>query len=271
MEQYGTANEPGALSNTAALTRRGILLAMTPDADASGFAELAAQLHSAPTPVQTAEDVIDYAREHFDADYGGITLIRAKGRLQTIAPTGPLAEQADVLQYELGEGPCRDSVWHGTTLLCGDLNTDQRWPRWARKVVSLGVQSVLAVELTNSTDRRLGAINLYWSHPRTFAADDVAFANIFARHAAVALATSLHEAELNVALDGRKLIGQAQGILMERYDLDEARAFEVLKRYSQDHNIKLRRVAEILTVTRQLPAVESPGPGSIPVDSAEPT
>jgi len=41
---------------------------------------------------------------------------------------------------------------------------------------------------------------------------------------------------------------------MERYDLEEDRAFEVLRRYSQDHNLKLREVAEQLVSTRKLPA-----------------
>ena len=63
----------------------------------------------------------------------------------------------------------------------------------------------------------------------------------------------MNEAGLNTALDTRKLIGQAQGILMERYHLDEARAFEVLRRYSQDHNVKLRQVAEDLIANRRLP------------------
>ena len=50
-------------------------------------------------------------------------------------------------------------------------------------------------------------------------------------------------------------IGQAQGILMERHGLDGDRAFEVLRRYSQDHNIKLRDVATHLSETRQLPTI----------------
>jgi AmiR/NasT family two-component response regulator len=79
---------------------------------------------------------------------------------------------------------------------------------------------------------------------------------IFARHAALALSGAMNEAELNVALDSRKLVGQAQGILMERYGLDEARAFAVLRRYSQDHNLKLRRVAEYLVSHRRLPMHE---------------
>ena len=74
-----------------------------------------------------------------------------------------------------------------------------------------------------------------------------------ARHAAIALA-KVHESDhLWRAIDARKLIGQAQGILMERYDLDEERAFEALRRYSQDNNVKLRVVADRLVETRKLP------------------
>ena len=210
-------------------------------------------MHAAPTPVRTAEEVVHYACEHLQADDGGITLIRARGRLQTIAPTSPTVSQADAFQDELDEGPCRDNSWHGQTLLSQDLSDDRRWPDWACRAIDIGIHSVLAVELTSPDGRRLGSLNLYWGHARSFTADDIAFAHIFARHAALALAKSLQEAGLNLALDGRKLIGQAQGILMERYGLDETRAFEVLRRYSQDHNIKLRRVAEILVSSRELP------------------
>ena len=52
------------------------------------------------------------------------------------------------------------------------------------------------------------------------------------------------------AVDARKLVGQAMGILMERFDLDGDRAFEVLKRYSQDNNLTLRDVANHLVHTR---------------------
>lgn len=226
---------------------------MSLDLDPMEFARIAEVLRAAPTPTRTAEDIVDYVRRQLDANHAGLTLIRARRRLETIAPTDPLVEHADRLQCELDEGPCRDSSWHRETLISTDLATDPRWPRWAVKVCALGVASVLAVELTDVDDRRIGSINLYWTRPRQFTADDLAFANIFARHAALALSRSLDEARLNVALDSRKLIGQAQGILMERYGLDEPRAFEVLRRYSQDHNLKLRLVAEHLIATRQLP------------------
>jgi AmiR/NasT family two-component response regulator len=55
------------------------------------------------------------------------------------------------------------------------------------------------------------------------------------------------------AVDARKLVGQAMGILMERFDLDADRAFAVLQRYSQNGNVKLRDVAQQLIDTRKLP------------------
>lgn len=222
--------------------------------EAEGFAELAAALHAAPSPTETAEEVVGFAREQLDADHAGITLMRANDRLETVAPTDDVVVQADALQYELAEGPCRDASWTGDTLLSSDVASDPRWPDWGPKAAALGIVSALAVELTSSAGARIGAVNLFWGRPRAFDRDDIAFAHVFTRHAALALASSFELANLNVALDARKRIGQAQGMLMERFGLDEDRAFEVLRRYSQNHNLKLRQVAERLVATRVLPA-----------------
>ena len=219
------------------------------------FAELAATLQAAPTPTETAEDIVGYVRAQLDADQAAISLISSRNQLETIAPTDPLVEELDRLQSELGEGPCHDDAWPGPTLTVSDLADDGRWPTWAREVTALGIVSLLATELTTVEGRRIGSINAYWTQQRSVTQDDVAFMAIFARHAALALSRSWNEAGLNVALDSRKLIGQAQGILMERHDLDADRAFEVLRRYSQDHNIKLREVAIHLIATRELPTI----------------
>lgn len=221
--------------------------------DAVEFARLAEALHAAPTPEETAEGIVDYVCAQLDATLVGITLIGAGARLETVVATGPTVEWADRWQNELGEGPCRDSSWHHSTLTSANLADDGRWPRWAAKVRDLGLVSLLAAELTTIEDRRIGAVNIYWTWPRDITADEIAFANIFARHAALALTQAHKAANLNTALDTRKLIGQAQGILMERHQLDEAQAFEVLRRYSQQHNLKLRHVAANLIATRQLP------------------
>jgi AmiR/NasT family two-component response regulator len=75
---------------------------------------------------------------------------------------------------------------------------------------------------------------------------------LFADHAAIALARARTEATLWEAIEGRKVIGQAQGILMERFGLTGDQAFAVLRRYSQDSNVKLRDVARKLISTGNL-------------------
>ncbi|HEU0285574.1 MAG TPA: GAF and ANTAR domain-containing protein [Nocardioidaceae bacterium] len=157
------------------------------------------------------------------------------------------------MQHELEEGPCYDLKWPpGQTLTRSDLADDDRWPTWARKVAALGITSLLSTEMATVDGRRIGCINAYWNQRRSFTQDDVVFIATFARHAARALAIAWTEAELNTALDARKLIGQAQGILMERLGLAPDRAFEVLRRYSQVHNVKLRDVAAHLIASLEL-------------------
>jgi AmiR/NasT family two-component response regulator len=95
-------------------------------------------------------------------------------------------------------------------------------------------------------------LSLFNTQPNAFSADDEAIAHILARHASVAVASARDDETMAAAVDARKLVGQAMGILMERFDLDDTRAFEILKRYSQQHNVKLRDVAQELIDTRKL-------------------
>jgi GAF domain-containing protein len=138
------------------------------------------------------------------------------------------------------------------TLLVRDTATERRWPEWAAKVLSLGVRSVLDVPLSTAAGT-VGILGLYNVEPDAFSADDEAIAHILARHASVAVATARNEESMAQAVDARKLVGQAMGILMERHGLDGDRAFAILKRYSQDTNTKLRDVAQELIDTRRLP------------------
>lgn len=226
---------------------------MSPDLDAKTFAALAAELHEATDVQVTAEQVVDHALAELDATYGGITLLTPGPRLETVAPSSPIVSDLDGLQTELGEGICFESDWPGELLSSENLIGDHRWPAWAPKAAALGIASFLAVELAAVDGRRIGALNLYWTSPRRFTAEDVAFAQIFAQHAAVALSNVITRDQLRVALDARKRIGQAQGMLMERFGLDEQQAFLLLRRYSQDHNIKLRVIADRLVETGLLP------------------
>jgi GAF domain-containing protein len=220
--------------------------------DADSIAEMALRLHSEPSTTETLERVLDYALQAVDCDFAGVIFLHKRSRIETVAATDPLIEKVDQVQLDIGQGPDVDTLQNRLSVIVDDTHTETRWPEWAALVAETGIRSMLGVRLYTS-DELLGTLNLYSRQPQKFDGDDQAVAHVLARHAAVAIATARKQENLWQAADARKIIGQAQGILMERYDLDAERAFAVLIRYSQDNNIKLREVARQLVETRSLP------------------
>ena len=220
------------------------------------FSNLALLLHQEPGTQETVERVVQFALIALSCRYAGVMLLHGRNRVEEAAVTDPIVAKADQLQLELGEGPCLSALTAERTYRVGDTVADRRWPQWSSAIAELGLRSVLSVGLF-TTETTIGALNLFDPEPDRFDADDVAVAQVLARHAGIALATSRHVENLELAIDARKLIGQAQGILMERFDLDADRAFAVLRRFSQGHNIKLREVAQRLIDTRNLPMTDT--------------
>jgi GAF domain-containing protein len=223
---------------------------------ASEFADLAIRLHEEPTVVETIDYVVQYALKAVDCTYAGVMLVHGgkqeELQVETAAATDPLVEELDQIQIQCGEGPGMEVLSDRMTIRVVDTQLDRRWEAWAREVASHGVRSVLVARMsTGSGD--VGTLNLFNTEPDAFDADDEAVASILARHAAVALASARRAENLWLAIDARKLVGQAQGILMERFDLSADQAFAVLLRYSQNKNLKLRDVAQLLVSRRSLP------------------
>ena len=222
---------------------------------AEAFARLAIELHGAGGLEETVDAVVQFALQALDCSYAGIALY-SRGRPQVPAATDPLV--CEIFQHAMasGQAPLVEAMRTGQDVLVRDTVTDGRWPEWAAEVRELGVRAVLDVPLTTTTGT-VGMLGLYSTTPDAFDPDDIAVAQIPARHASVALASARHEANLAQAVDARKLVGQAMGILMERFDLDSDQAFTVLRRYSQDTNTKLRDVAQQLIDTRRLPGTKA--------------
>jgi AmiR/NasT family two-component response regulator len=61
---------------------------------------------------------------------------------------------------------------------------------------------------------------------------------------------SRHGEQLQSALSTRDRIGQAKGIIMERFGVDDVKAFEMLRRLSQDSNTRLIDIAQRVIDTR---------------------
>jgi hypothetical protein len=94
-----------------------------------------------------------------------------------------------------------------------------------------------------------GALNLYSSRDGAFE-DLGVLEQLFAHQSAMALDYARQIDQLQEAVKSRQMIGQAVGLVMERYNLNEASAFAVLTRLSSERNLKLRLIAEEVLAER---------------------
>jgi GAF domain-containing protein len=179
--------------------------------------------------------------------------------ISTPAGSDDVVRRGDALQYVLDEGPCLDSVrWH-ETVLSQDLSREERWPRWSPRAQSdLGIKAMMSLWLFTNADsdgaRSYGALNLYADQADAFEPQDHATAQALAAQISVALASQRELQQRGVAMSSRTVIGQAEGILMERLSMDADQAFSYLRRMSQTENRKLVTICNEIVKTRQLPA-----------------
>ncbi len=215
------------------------------------FAWLARSLLAASTVAEVLTQVVAAARTVIPAVHlASVTLRSADGSFHTPVQTDPIAAELDQQQYRSGRGPCVDAARpDGPALaVADDLSTDRRWPAFADASVRAGFHSVLATTLIPRPGPSClsGALNLYARDRGAFAPADRDRALLLATHASLALATTaavsaaeLERSQLRQAIASRDVIGQAKGILMGRRGLSADEAFDVLRRTSQDINVKL--------------------------------
>lgn len=238
------------------------------DRYAEEFAELALSLHD-ETVEETVEKILGFTLKAIGCDYAGVIFVHGKHNIETAAATHPIVAKLDAMQMEVGEGPDVSVLESRLSVIVSDTRTETRWPTWAAHVAESGIRSLLSVRMYTD-DETMGTLNAYSLRPDAFDIDDQAVAHVLARHAAVALGNARKIENLWMAVDARKRIGQAQGILMERFDLTADQAFAVLLRYSQDNNVKLRTVADRLVETRELPiAAVATEPAPVDGESAD--
>jgi GAF domain-containing protein len=174
-----------------------------------------------------------------------VSLVRGRGRIETQAATDDMCRRADELQIELGEGPCLQAIRDEETVVVRDLTSEQRWPKWSsRAAEELGVRSMLCLQLFVADDDSIGALSLYSKQWDAFDDYDVRITALaLAAHVAIAATSTLESDHLHSALASRTVIGQAQGMLIQRYELTPELAFAVLMRASQHSNRKLHVIA----------------------------
>jgi transcriptional regulator with GAF, ATPase, and Fis domain len=224
-----------------------------PDDLATALARMARDLLTQRTEQQTLDRIIAYAVDLVDGcDSAGVLAIET-GSLRTLAFTDEVAFTSDQIQLEVDEGPCLDSTLRDERVYrIADMATDTRWRRYAPRAHELGIGSAMGF-LLYTRERNLGALNLYGRDRKAFGEHSEHIGWLLASHAAVAFASARSDAQLQQAIASRQEIGEALGIVMERRKITEQEAFDLLRRESQDRNVKLRDLARRLTETGELP------------------
>jgi GAF domain-containing protein len=220
---------------------------MTDDAErqlAARMAELARQV-AAPSSVEAVlSGVTETALEIIPGvDAAGVLLIAKGGKFETHAGTAEIVHELDSLQDAFGEGPCAEAAVDELIVRTEDFRVEQRWPRFSREAAKRGVRSGLSFKLYTGTNTA-GALNLFAFEPSVFDSQAEATGSVLAAHAAAAILASRRGEHLESALASRDVIGQAKGIIMERFKVDAVRAFELLRELSQTGNTKLVKVAQ---------------------------
>lgn len=200
---------------------------------------------------QTLGQIVEAAVATIPGVDAGSISVTEHGRIETRHPTSEAIRKLDETQSQLGEGPCisaiEDPPPSGVVSAQDFAGEDaERWPRFASYAVEAGYRALLSIQLSTEGGPR-AALNLYAQRPDSFDEHSRVLAGLFGVQAALLLYGSNEAAQLQRAVDSRDLIGQAKGILMERFTVDDEAAFGMLVRSSQDTNLKVTAVAEWLT------------------------
>jgi transcriptional regulator with GAF, ATPase, and Fis domain len=216
------------------------------------YAEIAelARLVSERLPHNSAialEELIHNVVDHIPAaDYAGVTIVARRDQVETPAATHAHPRTLDRLQQKHGQGPCMDAATEHEIVYLRDLEADRRWPQFQRDaLIQTPIRSVLSFQLF-TTRHTCGALNIYSDTAHAFEQVSRDLGRVFAAHAAIVWTSVQQGEQFQSALASRDIIGQAKGMIMERYTLDAGQAFELLRKLSQNENIRIADIARKL-------------------------
>lgn len=173
-------------------------------------------------------------------------MLRRDGKFSTVASSDDVAESVDAYEREVGEGPCLDAIKDESVYHEADITGGSPWPRLAGRVLSeTSVRSMAGFRIRTG-DEHSGALNLFSDTPGGLSERAVDQGIVLASFISVALVAS-HERRsattLRAGLASNREIGKALGLLMAFHKVGDDEAFAMLRRASQDLNIKLSEVA----------------------------
>src|SRR5829696_4236334 len=216
------------------------------------FAELALIVVDAKPAEQTLRYIAELAKQTLGGVEEVSLTIIDDGRPRSVVFTGPLAVHLDERQYEAGFGPCLDAAKSGQTIVVDSRENDGPYREFARVAGRAGVRHIVSVGMPFG-QASIGGLNIYRTAQAPYSSAFLEYAQVFAGHAAVAVANITSHAKavneathLRRAMDSRAVIEQAKGMIMARDKCTADEAFDILTRISQQQNVKLRDVAQVI-------------------------
>ena len=189
----------------------------------------------------------------------GILLRNPDGVLEVVASSNEASRLMEVFQLESHAGPCVDAVATGEVVMIADTEElAQRWPEFAVAVERVGFRAVHAIPL-RSRSQTIGALNLFVDRSGSMSPFDRRLAQALADIATIGLlqqrsraaAETLAE-QLQQALTTRIVVEQAKGVIAEYGGVDMGSAFEALRAFARERQLKLSAVARQI-IERDLP------------------
>ena len=180
------------------------------------------------------------------AQYAGITAVDRRGRIDTLAATEDYPSLLDAIHQRHRQGPCLQAAREHHTVRVDDLTSDIRWPRYRRDALAqTPVRSVLSFAMS-ANGHTLGALSFYAECPHAFdaASEDLGF--VYVTYTALAWNALRRATQFRSALASRDIIGQAKGMIMERFQIDAVEAFDLLRQLSQQSNIPVAGISRSL-------------------------
>lgn len=237
-----------------------------PEVLASQLSAFARTVQTQGSPYATLVEVVRAAIELVPGcDGGSVSLVAGRHTVTSEAASDARARLVDALQEKYLEGPCLDAAYQHVTVRVDDLAVDPRWPKFAAAAVGTGVASMICFQLYVEGDN-LGALNLLSQQAHAFTDESEHIGEMFAAHAALGYSSAQQHSKLTRNIRTQQLVGQAQGILMERHKMTASQAFAVLVQTSQQANVKVRDLASGLVHTGLLAGAEN---GDSPSSVAE--
>lgn len=103
-------------------------------------------------------------------------------------------------------------------------------------------------------DKILGVINVQHSKPKTYSKNEIALFELVAKATGGAIENALLFSEkeaLKEALETRKLIEKAKGILMKEFSIGEDDAYKLLHKKSMDKRMSMKEIANAIIISSE--------------------